>query len=332
MSPPFAAPAWLKSGHLQTIYGATLWQPETLVSDQRLTIRVDDENAVLCLLNQARAQPGPACLILLHGLEASAEAPYIASTARKALADGWDVLRMNLRSCGGSHHLAATSYHGGLSGDALAVAQHAVSKKGYQRIAMAGFSLGGHTLLKLAGELGADYPPWLKGICAISPPLKLGSASAGLMHPRNRIYERYFYKNMLRSYRARHRLWPESTPMAVLSRVHNLYEFDDLITAPAFGYRDAEDYYSQNSALQWVDQIRLPVRIIFALDDPIIPFNAHRQAMALNNPAVSWLLSAEGGHVGFFNTPTLAAQDRDALWAENRLLETVAKWLIIDPD
>lgn len=324
---PFAAPAWLKSGHAQTLYSATLWRPTGVPRGERFSIPSEPGSSLLCWRNTAIANPGEACLILVHGLESSADDGYVASCAAKALKAGLDVLRMNMRSCGGGAYLSATSYHGGLSQDVLAVARYAVEVLGYRRIVLAGFSLGGHLLLKLAGQLGADVPAWLKGVFTVSPALNLAEASRGLLRPANRIYERHFYRRMLASYRARRRFWPESTPLAVLARVRNLYDFDALVTAPAFGYRDAEDYYAQNSALQWFDQIRLPVRIVYAYDDPIIPPGAHRQAMALQNPYVSWLLTAEGGHVGFFNQADLARRDRDWLWAENRLIETAQSWL-----
>lgn len=327
---PFAAPPWLKSGHAQTLYGATLWRPAQPPPAQKLRIGIAADIKLLCWLNRAGAEPARGCLILVHGLESSSEGPYILSAAVKALGDGIDVLRMNMRSCGGSAHLSATSYHAGLSQDVLAVATYAAETLGYERIVLAGFSLGGHQLLKLAGQLGEAAPAWLKGIFTVSPAMLLAEASAGLLKPANRIYERHFFRQMRKTYRARRRFWPEHTPLEALHRVRTLVDFDEHITAPAFGYRDAADYYAQNSALQWIGDIRLPVRIVHAIDDPIIPPQSHLQAMAIGNPFVSWLLSAEGGHVGFFNHSGLAAQDRDWLWAENRLLEATTAWLQAD--
>lgn len=329
MTVPFSAPPWLKSGHLQTIWGAIAPAPEPLPPGQRLKVPVDDENTLLCRLNQASSdsqQPNDRCLVLVHGLESSAEAPYIVSTARKALADGWDVARMNMRACGGSLGHCATPYHGGMSGDALALA-NALAQRGYTRIVLAGFSLGGHVLLKLAGELGADAPDWLKGIVAVSAPVELEAASRSLMQPSNRIYERYFYRQLVDTYRARRRIFPERTSLAVLKKVRNLYDFDNLITAPLFGFKDAVDYYTQNSALALMSKIKIPVKIIIAKDDPFIPYSSHLKAMQLENPCLSWQVSAGGGHVGFFNSPALSARDRDERWSENRLLEAAAAWV-----
>lgn len=323
---PFAADPWLKSGHAQTLYGALGWKPAVPAPGHALKIAVDAENALLCYHHQARTN-NPACLVLLHGLEASADAPYMVSSAHKALSVGLDVLRVNLRGCGNSHHLSRTSYHGGLSGDIEAILRFLHQHFGYRQLMIAGFSLGAHLALKLAGQLAAQAPEYLKGIVAISPPLKLGITSEGLLHPSRRLYERYFFKSMIQTHYQRRRLWPEYASLEPLKKVHNMYDFDEYITAPGFGYKDAQDYYTQNSAIQWLHQIQVPTQIIFAIDDPIIPFAMHQQAMETPHPYVHWLLSAEGGHVGFFNSKLLSLQDRDRLWAENRMIDACLDWI-----
>src|SRR5690606_14396338 len=130
---------------------------------------------------------------------------------------------------------------------------------------------------------------------------------------------RYFFKQMCQTYRQRRRLWPELTPVAPWEKLRTLYDFDEYITAPSFDYHGADDYYTQNSVLPHLPKITLPTQVIIAADDPIIPFASHQQAMALAPDHVQWLVTSEGGHVGFINSPGLARQDRDVLWAENRL-------------
>jgi predicted alpha/beta-fold hydrolase len=326
-APPFLAPLWLKTGHLQTAYTGLFWTPPPLPALQRCDIPVDAENEnqnqVRCLLNRSHDRPAAVLVILVHGLEGHAEVPYMLSTARKLLSQGLDVLRMNLRGCGQTQHLSRTSYHAGLSGDVRAVAEYAAAQLGYEQIVLAGYSLGGHQVLKLATEWTSP-PAWLKGICAVSPPLDLGRTSHNLLRLENRGYERYFFRQMLATYRARRRLWPELTPLEPLARVHSLLDYDQYITGPQFGYRDAQDYYTQNSVGPHLGKITLPVQIILAQDDPIVPFSSHQAAMAQAAPSVSWLLSREGGHVAFVNSPLAAKQDRDAMWSENRLLDFVA--------
>lgn len=327
--PPFAAPTWLKSGHAQTIYAATLWNPPPLRADRQVILSVEAptqaETRLLCEWNRADREQSASCLILVHGLESCSQARYMTSTARKALARGLDVLRMNMRSCGPqTHHkrLSPTLYHAGLSADLLAVCRHAVDELGYSAVVIGGFSLGAHMVLKLATEVGSEYP-WLRGACAISAPLDLSETARSIVRPSNFVYERYYYRRMRQTYLQRRRWWPQ-TRLEALAKAHNLYEFDRWITGPEFGYRDAEDYYRQNSANQWLDRIEIPTCIIHAMDDPVVPFGAYERALEENDPPkdkIEWLLTTEGGHVGFINDGALARQDQDALWAENRLLD-----------
>lgn len=322
-SPPFSAPLWLKTGHLQTAYTGLFWTPPALAAQQRCDIAVDPENRVRCLLNRAQESPAAVLVILVHGLEGHAEVPYMVSTARKLLSQGLDVLRMNLRGCGQTQYLSQTSYHAGLSGDVRAVAEYASAQLGYPQIVLVGFSLGGHQVLKLATEWTAP-PAWLKGMCAVSPPVDLGRTSRNLLRFENRGYERYFFRLMLTTYRARRRLWPEVTPLEPLARVHSLLDFDQYITAPQFGFRDAQDYYTQSSVGPHLGKITLPVQIILAQDDPIVPFASHQAVMDTAPPNLSWLISHEGGHVAFINSPLAAKRDRDQMWSENRILDFVA--------
>ena len=274
----FSAPTGLKSGHAQTLYAATRLNPSILQPQQRLTIRVSNRAQLLCDWNWAEEKQGQTCLILVHGLESSSQSHYMRSTARKALERKLDVIRINLRACGNSIHLSETLYHAGLSEDLLKVCLYAVQHLNYQQVVVAGFSLGAQLVLKMAGESGAQYH-WLKGACAISPPLNLAESSKAIMRPDNYIYERYYYRSMRQTYQKRRRWWPEKTNLAILKKAKNLQAFDEFVTAPEFSYANAQDYYQQNSAENFLAEIKVPTRIIHAVDDPIIPFDSHRRAI-----------------------------------------------------
>ncbi len=317
--PEFSAPLWLKTGHQQTLYAAMIWSPTLLRADQRIKIPIEDGNHLLCDWNLADRQPQKKLLILVHGLEGCSEAKYILSSAHKALDQGIDTLRVNIRSCGGSIYLNQTLYHAGLSQDLAAVIDYAQQQLKYSQIVLAGFSLGGHQALKLASEWQQSPDGVLKGVCAVSPPLELDKASVSLMRWQNRVYERYFYKSMRQNFRRRRRWWPE-TPLSTLNQVKHLVDFDNLITAPSFGFRDAADYYQQSSVYSKLGQIQIPTQIIIAMDDPIIPFSSHQQAIQ-KYPQIRWLVTREGGHVAFCNQRRLAQKDRDQWWAGNRLLD-----------
>jgi uncharacterized protein len=94
---------------------------------------------------------------------------------------GINVVRMNLRSCGGSEALSPTLYHSGLSADVGVVVRELISRDRLPRIALAGFSMGGNMALKLAGEWGSEAPPELRGVAVICPGIDL-AATADALH------------------------------------------------------------------------------------------------------------------------------------------------------
>jgi predicted alpha/beta-fold hydrolase len=86
-------------------------------------------------------------LIVLHGLEGSSEAHYMRGVAAKAWAHNFNVLRLNQRNCGGTEHLSRGLYHSGLTADPLFVLRELIERDGLDRIAVAGYSLGGNLAL-----------------------------------------------------------------------------------------------------------------------------------------------------------------------------------------
>ncbi len=135
----------------------------------RRTYRITDRVSVVALEHQPQAE-AKAQLILLHGLEGSADSGYMRSFSQAALESGFGVHRLNLRTCGGTEALSETMYHSGLTGDTILVAEN-LRNKYKQPIFLIGFSLGGNVVLKLAGELGRTH--LLAGVCAVSPPIDL---------------------------------------------------------------------------------------------------------------------------------------------------------------
>ena len=143
-------------------------------------------------------QPEPAAhltLLLLHGLEGSSQAHYMAGIAQKAWDAGWNVVRLNQRNCGGTEHLSRGLYHSGLTHDPLFVIRELIAHDGIQSIAVAGYSLGGNLTLKLAGELGASVPE-LKAVCAVSPTIDLGRCVDALERRANFAYQWNFVRNL----------------------------------------------------------------------------------------------------------------------------------------
>jgi len=253
------------------------------------------------------------------------------TTAAKIFQRGFNVVRVNIRNCGGTEHLTPTLYHGGLTHDLRAVVVELINQDCLPRIVIAGFSLGGNLTLKLAGEWADEVPEELKGVVAISPSVDLQASSDLLKQPRNFVYHRNFLYYLKRRITLKQQKYPELYDSAALGRISTLVQFDDHYIAPAFGFADARDYYAKASALPFLSRIRVPTLIIHAQDDPFIPFtplkkslnpesqsNASSVVQTTGNENILLISPPRGGHVAFVGADSL---DEDRFWAENRLVD-----------
>jgi hypothetical protein len=262
-------------------------------------------------------------LLVLHGLEGSSDAHYVRGIADKAFRAGLNVVRLNQRNCGGTEHLSAGLYHSGLTDDPAAVVRELIEVDRLPALAVAGYSLGGNLALKLAGEYGAAAPSELRAICAVSPTMDLERCVTALEQRRNRLYEWNFVRNLKARMRRKARLFPGRFPLNGLRRIRTVREFDDAFTAPHHGFRDARDYYYRASALRVVDKIRVPTLIVSALDDPFVPPEPFRDTAVTGNPAITVVLTPEGGHCGFISDRRTF--DDDGYWAEQTIVAFVTE-------
>src|ERR1051326_8841077 len=169
---PFIPARYLTQGDIQTL-GAYFWPArlrlQDTTNDEERFFEVERGSQVLarCRWHPDRTQHPT--LVMWHGLEGSATSAYMLTTAAKAFARGFNVIRMNVRNCGGTEHLTPTLYHGGLTDDLRVIIEELINRYHLPNIIIAGFSLGGNLTLKLAGEYGDDPPEQLKAVAAISP-------------------------------------------------------------------------------------------------------------------------------------------------------------------
>lgn len=317
---PFVPHPVFRQGDMQTL-AAHFWpdrfRPDHVRDEARL-FEVDPETRVLAHCRwQADPKEHPT-LALWHGMEGSTSSVYMLSTADKAFAAGFNVVRVNYRSCGGSEDLTPTLYHGGLTSDLRAVIDELIERDQLPRVYIAGFSLGGNMTLKLAGEYGDNPPAAIKAICVVSPSIDFRASCELIMKRRNWIYHREFVSNMKRRLREKAKLFPRRYDLSDLDRVGTLAQFDDKYTAPMFGFAGIDDYYAHASSKSLIHKIRLPTLIIHAEDDPFIPFAPLRTPAIAANPHLLLIATRRGGHVAFVSA---RAGDPDRFWAENRLVE-----------
>jgi uncharacterized protein len=290
--PPFDP--LFRNPHLQTIAGHYWRRPATALQwpiEHRL-FRTEPEVQVLVESQRTEGRPRGE-IVMVHGLEGSAAAVYLWSLSGAALAAGFAAHRFNLRTCGGTEHLCRTLYHAGLTSDLLSVLRQ-LQAEGRGPFYLAGFSLGGNVVLKLAGELGEEARGWIAGVCAVSTPLDLGECARRITAPDNRIYEMRFLRRM----RARLLATGRYT-VRDFAGLRSVMELDDRITAPSFGFGNAERYYRTQSALAFLPAIRVPALLIQAKDDTFIPFRIFESEAARANRRVELLATRYGGHLGF---------------------------------
>ena len=240
--------------------------------------------------------------------------------ANKAVARGFNVVRLNMRNCGGTEHLSRGLYHSGLTHDPLFVIRELIESDGMQRIAVAGYSLGGNLTLKLAGELGADAPPELVAVCAVSPTMDLAECVRALERRSNIAYEFNFVRNLKARMRRKAAAFPGDYALESLGRVWTVRQFDEAYTAPHHGFRDAADYYHRASALRVIERIRVPALILTAEDDPFVPTGAFRDPAVTGNPNITVVVTPHGGHCAFVEPPQ---PGYDGYWAEREIVRFV---------
>ncbi|MFN8126472.1 MAG: alpha/beta fold hydrolase [Candidatus Nanopelagicales bacterium] len=314
----FTPPRGWGSGHLQTVYSRVRPRRRDLVrlaSRRDLLVDLDDGTGDRLRVRLLRTRQTPdgrprrGLVLLVHGLGGSADSDYVRASAAGLLTDGYNCALVDLRSAGLSGATTSEIYHAGKSEDLRCVLRRLAvepeardNRDGTARLMVVGFSLGGSVTLKLLGE-PLDGLPVVAGV-AVSAPLDLVVGSAHLSEAMFGLYERYILHALRRdSLRPDAQGRPKVTEeeRAGILRARRLPDFDDVLTAPRHGWRDAQEYYTINSCNRFLAHITVPTLVIHSLDDPMIPASPYQEIdwVALEQRGVRHLITDKGGHVGF---------------------------------
>lgn len=295
----YRAPGLFKNGHFSTIYSAKL-RPAPKVKQHRERIKLRDGDFMDVDFSYAE-KPSKKLAILVHGLEGNAQRTYIRGQAKSLKENGWDIAAINLRGCSGELNLAFQAYTAGKTDDLVDVLEYIFQKDKYSEIDLVGFSLGGNLILKYLGER-ETLPTAIKKAVAISTPVHLESSLEQLSTFNNYIYHANFLKNLKKKLRLKIEQHPEKLTALDYKKIKSLLDFDDIYTAKAHGFKNAKDYYTQNSSLQFLPNIKIPTLILNAENDSFLSPKCYPFQLAENSKNIYLETPKHGGHVGFHVT------------------------------
>lgn len=306
----YKTPFYFRNGFISTVYSGLFRKVNGLVQKrERITLSDGD---FLDLDWSFSIEKTKKLIIILHGLEGNAQRHYMIGTAKIFNQNHIDAVSVNFRGCSGEDNLSFRSYHSGETEDLEQVIQHILNAKEYSEIYIKGFSLGGNVTLKYLGE-NRQIPEQIKAGIAVSVPCYLAGSAKELHTAKNRAFHDKFKNNLktklfLKSQQHRGELKDSD-----ITSIKTLYDFDNLYTSKAHGFKDASDYYEQSSSLQFLPNIKTPTLIINALNDSFLSAECYPVKAAKNNPNLFLEMPKYGGHVAFFQTGGFYYNEKRAL-------------------
>jgi hypothetical protein len=302
-------PAVLFNKHIETIYPALFRKIDTPAG---LSERISTPDQDFLDIKWYKSNSNK-LVIISHGLEGNLDRVYVRGMANAFFRSGYDILTWNYRGCGEEMNLKTRFYHSGATDDLDTIVQHAV-KKGYKLISLIGFSLGGNITLKYLGEIFASSSHIFKAV-TISVPLNLDTSCIVISKKENWPYSYRFLKSL------KHKVYEKARSMEMLnadklSSIRSIRHFDEWITGPLHGFKDAADYYNKCSSIYFLPFIKTQTLIINAKNDPFLGEDCYPNE--INTQFVRYLYPDHGGHVGFtlFNKKNL-------YWSELMALEFI---------
>ena len=307
----YAAPWWLPGGNLQTIWAALraqryagskpAFRRERWETPDRDFVDVDWLVSKTELRSPAEAKAMP-LLVVFHGLEGSSESHYAQALADAARARGWACAVPHFRGCSGEINLAPRAYHSGDFEEIDWILRRLKSQHAGPVFAV-GVSLGGNALMRWAGEMGSAANAVAAGVASVCSPLDLAASGWAIGRGFNRqVYTRMFLRSMVPKALQKLDQHPGLFSREALLAARDLYEFDNVVTAPLHGFKNTEDYWSRASAKPHMRSIGIPTLALNAKNDPFVPAWSLPEAKDISSSVTLWQPD-EGGHVGFPSPP-----------------------------
>lgn len=309
-------PAWIfRSGFLSTVYSGLFRMIAISQKRERIILRDGD---FLDLDWSHSKEKSDAVVVLLHGMEGHGQRPYVSGVAKFFNSQGIDAVCVNFRSCSGEDNRSYSSFHSGQTEDLEDVVNHIISNYNYDSIFIKGISLGGNIVLKYLGE-NSNLSSKIKAGMGVSVPIDLKGSSNALHQFNNILFHIYFMIGLKLKLKQKSRQFPDKLSRKTLRSIWTLRDVDEVYTAPANGFKNAEDYYHKSSSVHHLSKIKTPVLLLNANNDSFLPSSCYPYDMAKNSQYLHLEVPKYGGHVGFISF-------KKAYYNETRALEFFLKF------
>jgi predicted alpha/beta-fold hydrolase len=323
----FLPPRWLRGRHFQTVLPSLLWRGARvrrralpmLASAEELLLDCGD-GVTLQAFHSSPArrgrEPGKRLAVLLHGWEGSTESTYVMSLGQSLFAAGFEVVRLNLRDHGATHHLNRDLFHSCRLPEVVGAMRALTRKFPDMPMVLAGFSLGGNFMLRVAADPEAKHLP-LERVFAVCPVLD-PAVTMSTLENGFPLYHSYFVRKWTRSLAKKQMAWPEHYDFEDLLRVRNLREMTRLLVASHTEYPSVDAYLSGYAITgDRLATLAAPTNVFVALDDPII--EARDLPRLARAPGLRISTMAHGGHCGFLDSLG------DQSWMDRHIVELLSR-------
>lgn len=296
----------IRGGHLQTLAGF-YWPtplPPYQAKMELLEVPGDDK---IALHDDCPPEwtPTDRVALLIHGLAGCHGSGYVVRLADRLTRSNIRCFRMDMRGTGAASGHAKLPGHAGRTEDVTVAINTIADRCPHAPMSLVGFSMGGNLALNMMANASQQPVGNLDHCIAVSPPVDLSKCCRELRTGSSAVYDKYLIYFLLKIWQRTGGEWRGKQPRSI-------YEFDDLITAPLSGYRDAEDYYAQCSSGPRLPEITLPTTILAAKDDPLVASSAIADAEL--SPSINLVMTDSGGHLGYFSRRQHAGDGRWMDW------------------
>lgn len=306
----FTTPLFFRNGHFNTIYRQLVMRATNDYNRKRIVTW--DHDFIDLDFSEVNSNK---LVILIHGLEGSSESNYVLSCSKVLNAAGFDTVSLNLRGCSGEDNLLLSTYHSGKTEDLDFVISYIIENYNYEKIMIVGYSLGGNLALKYFGEY--DTPVQVSCGVAVSVPIDLASSCKEMSKPKNLFYMSRFLKSLRSKVIEKSKKYPNfKVNLDALIKAKSFKEFDELYTAPVFGFSSPQDYWEKASCKQYLPKIHKPTLLISSKDDPFLAEECYPYEEAINSKNFYLEVTKYGGHVAFLT----GFSTKKKKWLENRIL------------